>query len=91
MDSHKKHRKSIPFIRIDSSSTAHNQNSYISASSSEESLPVDVPLLRQPRCSIDIDTISLVISEKSLTDGNESHSYSYLESPDLQKSIHDVA
>lgn len=86
----KKHRKSIPFIRIDTSSKANNQNSYISATSSEESLPADVPRVRQSRCSVDIDTISSVISEKSLTNGNESHSNSYLDSPDLQETIRDM-
>lgn len=91
MDSGKKHRKSIPFIRIDTSSITNNQNSYISATSSEESLPVEVPLVRQPRCSVDIDTISTVISEKSFTDGNDSHSNSYLDSPDLQETIRDMA
>lgn len=91
MDSSKKHRKSVPFIRNDSSSIVKNRSSYISDSSSEESLPVHVPLVRQPRCSVDIDTISLVISEKSLTDGNDSRSNSYLDSPDLQETIRDMA
>lgn len=83
-------RTSIPFIRIDSTAPTtegNNQILYISSSSSEESLPVDAPLVRQSRCSLDIDAISLMMmGEKS--DGNESHSSSYLEIPD-QKSIHD--
>lgn len=89
MDSNKNHRKSIPFVRIDSSPTANNQNSYISVSSSEESLPADAPLVRQPRCSIDID-ISSVISEKSSTDRIERLSNFYLDSPDSQASTPNI-
>lgn len=90
MDSKKNHRKSIPFIRIDTSSMANNQNPFISSSSSEESLPVDAPLVRQTRCSADIDTISSVISEKSLTDGIEIIPYFYSENPDRQGSTQNI-
>lgn len=78
-------RKSIPFIRIDSQTTtitANNRISYISSSSSEESLPVNAPLVRQPRCSVDIDTISLVIVEKS--DENDSQSSSNLDLQNME-------
>lgn len=94
MDSNKQRddrRRHIPFIRIDSATATRNQNSYISDSSSEESLPLNAPLVRQPRCSIDIDTISLENDEKTITNGTESHSNSYLESLDLQESIKDMA
>lgn len=84
MDNNNNNRKSIPFIRVDASSLANGQNSYISVSSSEESLPVDAPLVRQPRCSVDIDTLSSVMSEKSLADEIECLLNSHLESPDQQ-------
>lgn len=90
MDNSKNHRKSVPFVRIDSASLANDQNSYISISSSEESLPVDAPLVRQPRCSIDIDTISSVISEKSLADEIEYYLNSHLKNPDQQGSIQNM-
>lgn len=91
MDSNRNHRKSIPFIRVDTSPIANNQNSYISVSSSEESLPVDAPLVRQPRCSADIDTISPTISEKSSIDDIEIISNFFLESPDRQGSTQTMA
>lgn len=91
MDGKKNHRKSIPFVRIDASLLANGQNSYISISSSEESLPVDAPLVRQPRCSVDIDTISSVMSEKSLADEIECLLNSHLERPDQQGSIQNMA
>lgn len=89
MDNNKNHQKSIPFIDVSRSTAANHLSSYISVSSSEESLPIDAPLVRQPRCSVDIDTISINISEKSFTDEIASRTHSNLDSPDLQESIRD--
>lgn len=93
MDNEKRreyNRKSIPFIRIDSPSTS-NRQSYISASSSEESIPIDAPLVRQSRCSVDIDTVpASELREKFDVNGIERHSSSYLDNSELRESIQDI-
>lgn len=81
-------RKYIPFIRIDSL-PSNNQHSYTSGSSSEESLPIDAPLVRQPRCSVDIDTVPPVLTGN--TNGIGKHPSSYLDNAELRDSIQDIA
>lgn len=83
-------RRAIPFIRIDSPSSNHRQ-SYISISSSEESIPVDAPLVRQPRCSVDIDMIPSEVSEIIRENGIDKQSSSYLDNLELRESIQDIA
>lgn len=78
-------RRDIPFIQIDSP----NKRSYISISSSEESIPIDAPLARQSRCSVDIDTIPPEIMAK-VTNGIDRHSSTYLDNPELKESIKDI-
>lgn len=87
MDSKK--RKVVPFIRIESPSVSQRQ-SYISVSSSEESIPVDAPLARQSRCSVDIDTIPTKLREKCAVNGIDGHSNSYLDNSELRESIQDI-
>lgn len=91
MDNEKQHdnnRKAIPFIRIDSPSVSKRQ-SYISASSSEESIPfADAPLARQSRCSVDIDTAPAELREK--VNGIDTHSSTYLDNSELRESIQDI-
>lgn len=83
-------RRLIPFIRIDSPSS-NNRQSYISISSSEESIPIDAPLVRQPRCSVDIDMIPPELHEKIKENGIDRHSSSYLDNLELRESIQEIA
>lgn len=78
----------IPFIKIDSPNSIDRCSSIISINSvsSEESLPVDVPLVKQPRCSIDIDKIELEKSE--IIRGSRS---SYLDDLQLNDSIQEIS
>lgn len=93
MDNEKRreyNRKAIPFIRIDSPSASKRQ-SYISASSSEESIPNDAPLARQSRCSVDIDTVPTTeYRENSDVNGIDRHSSTYLDNSELRESIQDI-
>lgn len=82
-------RRKVPFIRIESPSVSQRQ-SYISVSSSEESIPVDAPLARQSRCSVDIDTIPAELREKYTVNGIDGHSNSYLDNSELRESIQDI-
>lgn len=75
-------RRHIPFARIDVTPT-NNRHSYLSGSSSEESLPTDAPLVRQPSCSFDIDTVPAVLN-------GEIHASTYLDMAELQESIQDI-
>lgn len=92
MDNEKRkdyNRKAIPFIQIDSPSASKRQ-SYISVSSSEESIPVDAPLARQSRCSVDIDTVPTKLREKCEINGIDRHSSTYLDNSELRESIQDI-
>lgn len=80
-------RKVIPCIWIESPSV-RNRKSYISSSGSEESIPYDAPLVRQTRCSVDIDTIPTELREKKIkVNGIDDHSNAYSE---LRESIQDI-
>lgn len=78
----------IPFIKIDSPNSIDRRSSIISiySVSSEESLPVDVPLVKQPRTSIDIDKVELDKSE--IIRGSRS---SYLDDLNLNDSIQEIS
>lgn len=80
------YRKVIPCIRIESP-PVRNRKSYISSSSSEESISYDAPLARQTRCSVDIDTIPTELREKIKVNGIDDYSNAYSE---LRESIQDI-
>lgn len=82
----RQNRRDIPSIRID---TAIKRQSNISITSSEESIPVDAPLVRQSRCSVDIDTISSDVID-GVSNGTDRHSSTYLDNPELRESILDI-
>lgn len=58
--------------------------------SSEESLPLDAPLARQPRCSIDIDTIESIVKPTRKNGINEREN-AYLDSAHLSDSIQEIS
>lgn len=92
MDNNKKRensRKDVSFIRIDCPITKH-RHSNISSSSSEESLPIDAPLVRQPSSSGDIDTVLPEHTKKTHINGVKS-SNTYLDNGEFRESIRDDA
>lgn len=82
-------RRDISFVRIDSL-PSNNRHSYLSGSSSEESLPIDAPLARQPSCSFDIDTVPPVPNGKIQINGITKHPSTYLDNAELRESIQDI-
>lgn len=78
----------VPSIQIDSPISS-NRQSYISVSSSEESIPIEAPLARQIQCDVDIDTVSPKLKQK--VNGFNEHSNSYLDNSELRESIKDIA
>lgn len=80
----------VPSIQIDSPISS-NRQSYISVSSSEESIPIEAPLARQIRCDVDIDTVSPKHKQKAEVNGFNEHSNSYLDNSELRESIKDIA
>lgn len=80
----------IPFIRVENQNRRHS-NISISSDSSEESIPVNAPLVRQQRCSADIDTMTPEFSEKFLVNGVEKHRNPYLDDTELNDSIQEIA
>lgn len=89
-DNHRNSRKTIPFIRIDSSATLDDNNSCISISSSEESLLADAPIVRQPSCSVDIDMIPSLDPEKINSHRHRRLSNAYLDTSDERDSVKDI-
>lgn len=79
----------VPSIEVDSPASSKRQ-SLISASSSEESLPIGAPLARQARCSVDIDTIPSELRDKIEANGINKHANAYLDSSELRESIKDI-
>lgn len=80
----------VPSIQIDSPISS-NRQSYISVSSSEESIPIDAPLARQIRCDVDIDTVLPKLKQKAEVNGFNEYSNSYLDNSELRESIKDIA
>lgn len=83
-------RRAVPSIHIDSPMSS-NRQSFISVASSEESIPIEAPLARQVRCSVDIDTILPEFNEKIAVNGFNRHSSSYLDNSELRDSVKDIA
>lgn len=66
---------------------SHSQHSLYS-DNSDESLPLDAPLVRQPRCSIDIDTIK---STRTNSIGKRENAYLDMDSKQLSDSIQEFS
>lgn len=79
-------RRAIPYIRVDTL-TANKHQPYISSSSSEESIPIDAPIVRQSRCSVDIDIVPMELGENVAVNGIDTHSNAYSE---CRESIQDI-
>lgn len=85
----------IPFMEITTNDEQQMQrrpsNISISSDGSEESIPVDAPLARQKRCSVDIDTESPQFRDKFETNGVSRQRNSYLDNPSLSESIQEIS
>lgn len=68
------------------SCSEHNVHS----DSSDESLPLEAPLARQPRCSIDIDTIEPIV-KSAKRDGSSGRGSAYLDISQLNDSIQEIS
>lgn len=79
----------VPFIAVDLAELTE-QKLFISSSSSEESLPVDAPLVRQQRSSVDIDTVPTVLSNDAAVNGIAKHTNAYLDCSELRESTKDI-
>lgn len=92
MDSKKgreKSQKDVSLLRNDSTVT-NRRHSNISCFSSEESLPIDAPLVRQPSSSGDIDTVLPELTKKTQINGIKS-SNTYLDDGEFREYIQDDA
>lgn len=88
-------RERVPFIRTESpnSRELNRRRSIISMSSgsSEESIPINAPLARQQRCSVDIDTMLSKSNVKAQINAIPRHHDAYLDNFSINDSVQDIA